>query len=40
MDIADTQAYIWRLGVYFADNEQKQNKDEQEFRQQVSETQW
>lgn len=24
MDIADTQAYIWRLGVYFADNEQKQ----------------
>ena len=40
MDIADTQAYIWRLGVYFADNEQKQNKDEQEFRQQVSKTQW
>lgn len=24
MDIADTQAYIWRLGVYFADNGQKQ----------------
>ena len=40
MDIADTQAYIWRLGVYFADNEQKQNKDKQEFRQQVSKTQW